>query len=113
MVAESPGVGLGARLAGLGGTDPDDIGQIPETKVEAAGHLTALWPLSCPGDRAAVVGEARGVWLWVVLWPADAAYLLLEHIVVRDLRDDPGIVDLLEFGAHSPHLGTVKGSDDL
>ncbi len=108
MVAEAPGVGLGARLAGLDGLDPEHIGDIAESKVEAAGHPTALWPLACPADRAAVVGEARGVWLWVVLWPANAAFLLLERIVIRDLRDEPGIVDLLAFGAHSAHLGAVN-----
>ncbi|WP_322759636.1 DUF6758 family protein [Frankia sp. Cr2] len=104
IVAEAPGIGLGARLAGLSGTDPERIGGRPEEKIEAAGHPTALWPVVCPPDRAAFVGEACGVWLWVVLWPADAATLLLEHLVVRDLRNAQMIASCLLFGADSVHL---------
>ena len=104
MVAEAPRVGLGARLAGIDGPEPDRVEGRPESKVEAAGHLTALWPVASSDDRSAFVGEARGVWLWVVLWPADAALLLLEHLVVRDLRDGQSTVDLLMFGAASPRL---------
>jgi hypothetical protein len=106
MVAEVPGVGVGARLAGLDGPDPEHIGDVAESKVEADGRPTALWSVASPADRAAFVGEARGMWLWVVLWPADAALLLLEHIVVRDLSEAPAIVELLDFGAPSPYLGS-------
>ncbi len=44
------------------------------------------------------------MWLWVVLWPADAATLLLEHLVVRDLRNAQMIASCLLFGADSVHL---------
>jgi hypothetical protein len=109
LVAEEPGVGLGARLAGLTDTDPDpwDTADAPRAKVEAAGHPTPLWAVHGPGDRAAYVGEARGVWLWVVLWPADAGVLLLEDLMLRDLRDVDPDADTplaLEFGTPSTRL---------
>ncbi len=104
IIAEEPGTGLGARLAGLPGTDPERIGDKPEEKIEAAGHPTALWPVLCPPDRAVFVGEACGVWLWVVLWPADAATLLLEHLVLWDLRTTETLATCLLFGAESTHL---------
>ncbi|MGF7237521.1 MAG: DUF6758 family protein [Frankia sp.] len=110
LVAEEPGVGLGARLAGQPDADPDpwDTADAPSAKVTAAGHPTPLWTVPGPDDRAAWVGEARGVWLWVVLWPADAAVLLMEDLILRDLRDgdrdaDPPLT--VEFGARSPRLG--------
>jgi hypothetical protein len=40
----------------------------------------------------------------VVLWPADAALLLLEQLVVHDLRDSHSPADLLMFGAASARL---------
>ncbi|MCK9903704.1 phosphotransacetylase [Parafrankia colletiae] len=104
LVAEAPRIGLGSRLAGLPLADPDRLEERPEAKVEAAGHPTALWPLAAPPDRAAFVGEALGVWLWCVLWPADAALILLEHLVIEDMRDDPRLVDHLLFGATGSHL---------
>ncbi|WP_250285586.1 MULTISPECIES: DUF6758 family protein [unclassified Frankia] len=104
LVAEEPGTGLGARLAGLPGTDPERIGGKPEEKIEAAGHPTALWPVLCPPDRAVFVGEACGVWLWVALWPSDAATLLLEHLVLWDLRSTETLATCLLFGADSTHL---------
>lgn len=104
LVAESPRIGVGGRLAGLARPDPERVAEIPETKVEAAGHPTALWPVAAPPDRAAFVGEALGVWLWCVLWPADAALLLLEHLVLEDLRGEPRLVDHLLFGAEGSRL---------
>ncbi|SNQ49214.1 conserved hypothetical protein [Frankia canadensis] len=104
LVAESPGIGLAARLAGIAGPDPAALPGAAEAKVEAAGHPTAMWPLAVPPDRAAFVGEARGVWLWLVLWPADAALLLMEHLELRDLRDTPELGDRVFFGAASAHL---------
>lgn len=110
LVAESPGTGLGARLAGIDGTDPHQLDALPEAKVEAAGHPTALWPVRSPPDRAAFVGEAGGVWLWILLWPADAALLLLEHLVLADLCDEPALTDRLLFGAPTDRLGTTTAS---
>jgi len=105
LVADEPGVGLGASLAGLRGPGADGVASRPEAKVEAAGHQTPLWPVASPPDRAGFVGEALGVWLWVILWPADAALLLLEDLVILDLRDAPEGADPPMFGAASPYLG--------
>ena len=41
-----------------------------------------------PEDRCAYVGEAMGVWLYVVTWPAAAGYLLEEGLDLHDLADD-------------------------
>lgn len=107
LVAEEPGTGLGARYAGLPSGEPDvDLRSAPHAKVLAAGHPTGLWPVATGEDRVAFVGEARGVWLWAVLWPASADLVLLEHISLADLRE-PGLHHQLVFGAPSPHLRPV------
>lgn len=105
IVAEEPGVGLGARLAGLEGPDP---GRVPDllpadAKVHAAGHPTALWALEGPGDRAVYVGEALGCWLWAVLWPESAGFLLIDDFVLTDVREAAAGLDV-PFGALSPRL---------
>lgn len=107
LVAEAPRIGVGARLAGLTSPDPERTKERPEAKVEAAGHPTALWPVACPPDRAAFVGEALGVWLWCVLWPADAALLLVELLVIEDLRGDARLADRVLFGAPGSHLSAI------
>jgi hypothetical protein len=104
LVAEEPGVGVGARLAGLAGTDPSCAQTSPDFKVTAAHHPTALWAQPSAGDRAAFAGEARAVWLEVVFWPARASLLLLEHLVLADLRDGLYADIDLTFGAPSPFL---------
>jgi hypothetical protein len=110
VVAEEPGVGLGARLAGLEGTDPGLLDGPPAAHLEAANHLSALWALPSVPDRAAFAGEARGVWLWVVFWPERASVLLMEHLMLADQRDgvfsDIGLV----FGAPSPYLSATKAA---
>ncbi len=108
LVAEEPGVGLGARLAGL--TDPEPV--LPsgpaEMKVHAAHHPTALWAVDCPDDRVTYIGEARGIWLWVVVQPASAYILLIDNLKLHDLRD--GIFASLDlvFGAPSPVLTDLQ-----
>ena len=88
LIAEEPGVGLGARYAGLDGLDPGDAASgAPDAKVEAAGHETPMWRCASAPDRAAFVGEALGVWLYAVLWPPAAELVMLEHLVLHDLRD--------------------------
>ncbi len=105
LVAEEPGVGLGARLAGIDGTDPGaSVDGAPDAKILAAGHPTPLWRAASAGDRTAFVGEAGGVWLWAVLWPAAAELILLEHVELHDLRHDAHASLLLPVGAPSPHL---------
>jgi hypothetical protein len=103
LVAEEPGVGLGAYLAGLAGPDPGrDFACAPHAKVVAAGHPTPLWTVPSEADRCVFVGEARAQWLWAVMWPADAGYVLAEHVVLVDLRDV--LPAELVFGAPSPYL---------
>lgn len=91
LVAESPGVGLGAFLAGLDDVDPGaSVGCGPaHGQVRADGHASSLWLVDGPPDRATYVGEAGGVWLYLVLWPATAGVLLAEPLHLRDVRGDP------------------------
>ncbi|MEV4297811.1 DUF6758 family protein [Microbispora rosea] len=108
IIAEEPGVGLGAAYAGLPGPDPGegfDAGP-PHAKIDARGHPTALWCAGrgVPGDRAVYVGEALGNWLWTVAWPVEAGcFIALANLSLRDLRDQDQALDL-PFGAFSPRL---------
>src|SRR5918912_1142336 len=52
--------------------------------------------------RAAFVGESYGVWLWLVMWPASAAWLLAEQLELLDLRDR--LYPDLPLGPPSEHL---------
>jgi len=105
IVAEEPGIGLGARIAGLEQIDPGAyaVGQ-PNAKIEAAGHPTALWRCASAEDRIAFVGEALGVWLWTVLWPPAAELVLIEHVSLQDLRDEANAGLDLPLGAPSTRL---------
>lgn len=89
VVAEEPGVGLGARLAGLPHVDAGDcVSGPPVEHVDVRGRPVALWP--CPGtpaDRIALVGEADAAWLWTVLWPAPAEALFAERLLLADARE--------------------------
>jgi hypothetical protein len=104
VVAEEPGVGLGARLAGLDGPDPGENFAVesPYTTFQYGGHEFPLWLVRAP-DRAVFAGEAMGNWLWAVLWPDTAGVLLVETLTLRDLRDPGQDLDL-PFGATSPRL---------
>ena len=106
LVAEEPGIGLGAYFAGLDGTDPGDPGtRPPDAKLEAADHPTALWSVRTADDRAAFVAEARGMWLWAVLWPAGAGVLFLDDIALADAREfGRSAYELLGYGALSPRI---------
>jgi hypothetical protein len=111
LVAEEPGVGLGARLAGLPGPDPGDgFGQgQPDAKLEAAGHPTALWSLPVEGDCAVFVGEAKARWLWALVWPATAGVVMYDALALADLRD--GYIEAeLAFGSLSPRLSAVPAT---
>ncbi len=105
LVAEEPGVGLGAHCAGLATVDPGAFpARAPEAKVLAAGHPTALWQCDSQDDRVAFVGEAAGVWLWAVLWPPAAELVLLEHVELHDLRHESHALLVLPHGAPSTRL---------
>ncbi len=108
LVGEEMGVGLGARFAGL---DGPDAGLMPDraadAKIHAAGIPTAMWALE-PGPAAAeapavYVGEALGCWVWAVLWPGTAGFLLIDDFVLTDLRNAGHELDI-PCGALSPRL---------
>ncbi|MBO3750869.1 hypothetical protein J5X84_32755 [Streptosporangiaceae bacterium NEAU-GS5] len=105
LIAEEPGVGLGAGYAGIAGPDPGAgfAAQTPHAKVETRGHPTALWCVDgVPDDRAVYVGEALGHWLWTVAWPAEVgAFIALAELALTDLREHDFEVP---FGAFSPRL---------
>lgn len=105
LVAEEPGIGLGARYAGLSGPDPGDGFDKgpPDAKVEAAGHPTALWSVPSAGDAAAFVGEAKGLWLWAIVYPGSAGVLMYDAMTLTDLRDHE--VDVVpSYGTLTPRL---------
>lgn len=104
LIAEEPGVGLGARFAGIVGTDPGPCpDNAPDLKIEAAGHPTALWRTATGEERCALVGESKAYWLWCVLWPENAG-AVLDGVVLHDLRDGGHPELELVFGAQTPRL---------
>lgn len=115
FVAEEPGVGLGMRFAGIPGPDPGDLlvdrldvpgpghpEHVAHAKIMVAGHPTPLWSVKSPTDRSAYAGEARGMWLYAVIWPSSAGCLLAEDVVLHDLTD--WLPPELVYGAPSPYL---------
>ncbi|MBO0890920.1 MAG: hypothetical protein J2P14_08385 [Acidothermales bacterium] len=90
LVAEEPGIGLGARYAGMPGVDPGDgIGKgLAQAQVRVYGHEAPLWHVQGSADRAVYVGEASGLWLWLVLAPASAGALIVEDLMLVDLRSE-------------------------
>ncbi len=104
LIAEEPGIGLGARCAGLDVLDPGPQDGAPDAKLLASGHPTPLWRCPSSDDRVALVGEAGGVWLWVVLWPPAAELVLLEHVVLHDLRAEAHAGLELPIGAPTSRL---------
>jgi hypothetical protein len=109
VVTEEPGVGLGARCAGIVRTDPGaEIGDgPPPVKVRIDGHPISLWSVSTSDadvafDRSVLAGEAYGRWLWLVLRPASAALLLRDEWLLVDLAGlGPSLMDL-PFGSTPP-----------
>ncbi|GLY14793.1 hypothetical protein LWF15_05340 [Kineosporia rhizophila] len=108
FVAEQPGIGLGAHLAGLRGVDPgpmlaDKAAHDPaEIKLEADDHEVPLWSVPVDGGLA-YVGEASGVWLWLLAWPSSAALALLNRFCLVDARNEETEPDL-PCGPLTPRL---------
>jgi hypothetical protein len=108
LVAEAPGVGLASRYAGLPGPDPgpplaEAMVRAPaHAKPKAGGHPTPLWSIRSADGRSAYAGEARGVWLVAVAWPAAAGYLFVDDLVLHDLCD--WLPGELVYGAPSVRL---------
>lgn len=103
LVAEEPGVGLGAGYAGVSGPDPGPAGfeLAPTTRVMASDHETSLWEVPTPVDRSAYLGEAVGCWLWAVSWPMESVLVLHDQASLVDLRDAGHPLDV-PLGAPSP-----------
>jgi hypothetical protein len=105
LVAEEPGVGLGARYAGVEGADPGDaVEQQPQARLEFESRPVPLWWVDSPADRAVYVGQWGGRWLWAVLRPQSAGMLLIEDLPVEDLRSLGHEADLLPYGTPPPWL---------
>jgi hypothetical protein len=104
LVAEEPGVGLGAGLAGLTGPDPGDgfTAGIPHASVRIANHEAPLWLVESDGT-AVFAGEVAGGWVWAVFWPDSAGVMLVESLSLRDLRDTEQQWDV-PFGAMTTRL---------
>ncbi|WP_164477982.1 DUF6758 family protein [Nocardioides pantholopis] len=109
VVAEDPGTGLGARVAGTRHVDAGgEVGLGPPAVVVRLGSQTVrMWPVSVHDgagewDRSVVVGEAHGRWLWLVLRPASAILLLAGDWIMRDVSElGPQLVEL-SFGGPRP-----------
>lgn len=109
IVSEEPGVGLGARCAGIDHTDPGaEVGEgPPHARVAIDGATLPLWSVSTSltdlgFDRSVFAGEAHGRWLWLVLRPASAALLLRDEWVLTDLASlGPELIDV-PFGGSPP-----------
>jgi Family of unknown function (DUF6758) len=109
VVSEEPGVGLGARCAGVRRTDPGaEIGEgPPHAKVRISGHPISLWYVltsddDADFDRSVFAGEAQGRWLWLVLRPASAALLLKDEWILMNIADlGPELIDM-PFGGSPP-----------
>lgn len=91
VVAEDPGVGLGARCAGTAYVDPgDQIGEgAPSVHVRVSGRTVPLWIVEAEHEElltgVAFAGEADGRWLWLVMRPAPAALLLQDDWLLADV----------------------------
>ena len=88
VVAEEPGIGLGARFAGLDAADPGpEVTRLPaDVRIHADDHVAVLWSVPGISDRAAYVGEAAGLWIWVVVWPVTEWMVVHDDLRLTDLR---------------------------
>ena len=109
VVSEEPGVGLGARCAGVHRTDPGaEIGDgPPHVRLRIDNRPVQLWAVSTSDsdpafDRSVFAGEALGRWLWLVLRPASAALLFRDEWVLTDVSTIGPALAGLPFGGHPP-----------
>jgi len=108
IVSEDPGVGLGARCAGVDLIDPGRslVEEAPAVRVRAGGRAVALWPIDGsdgpPLERSVFAGESDGRWLWLVLRPASAALLLHDEWLLADVTGfGPEAIEM-PFGGERP-----------
>jgi hypothetical protein len=107
IVSEEPGTGLGARVARLGRSHPNGVGEgLPAARVRVGRAAVPLWTISTGEDpdldRTVLVGEAEGRWLWFVLYPASAALLLADDWILRDVSQAGAVLVELSFGGAPP-----------
>ncbi len=108
VVSEEPGTGLGARVARLERTYPPDVrAEQPVAKVRVERSMVPLWAVSTSAadgefDRAVLVGEAGGRWLWIVLHPASAMLLLRDEWILRDVAGAGATLVEMTFGGAPP-----------
>lgn len=109
IVAEDPGVGLGARCAGTPYDDPGhQVGVGPHAvKVRAGGRSVPLWAVDSRDDddvlaRSVFAGEADGRWLWLVIRPASAALLLRDEWLLADVTGFGPEALEMPFGGDRP-----------
>lgn len=107
VVTEEPGVGLGARVAGVPVTDPPVPSGRPDLRIEVDQASAALWLVAARAEEAigasVLLGEAGGRWLWVVVRPGPAVLLLNGGGLLRDVsHDGPSLLELA-FGGIEPH----------
>jgi hypothetical protein len=88
LVAEEPGIGLGAGYARSSASTPAEPPSGPPTaRMAVGGHPMPVWPVrDITPDRSAYLGEAAGVWMWFIGLPADAGYAVLEDLAISDSR---------------------------
>lgn len=108
IVSEDPGVGLGARCAGVAAIDPGHhlVDEAPAVRVRAGGRAVPLWSIDGddgpPLERSVFAGEADGRWLWLVLRPAAAALLLHDEWLLADVTGfGPEAIEM-PFGGDRP-----------
>jgi hypothetical protein len=79
----------------------------PPVRVRIGIQAVPLWPVSTATagaelDRSVFVGEAGGRWLWIVLRPASAMFLLRDEWILRDVSGiGPPLVET-SFGGPRP-----------
>lgn len=93
IVAEDPGLGLGARCAGTTYDDPgDQLGRArPSVHVRLDGRTAPMWVVDTDPDPEELLagtvfaGEAEGRWLWMVVRPGSAALLFADDWLLTDV----------------------------
>jgi hypothetical protein len=105
LVAEEPGVGLGASYAGGDGAEPELAAVPPAGRIVVSGRPTPLWSVPGAPDRAVYVGEARGRWLWLVVSPALEAVVVHDDLHLIDLLDPSLAWEIPVVGPAGPLLG--------
>lgn len=106
VLTEEPGVGLAARCAGLDHEDPGhEAGTGPPlAKLRVDEASVPMWLVSGNSDsgtldRMLLVGEAQGRWLWLVLRPASAAFLIPAMSPLVDVSGLGPELVVLPFGS--------------